>query len=229
MNRIEANAAEVKARITAAAKRAGRSAEDITLIGVTKTIAPPEIAQLMAAGVSTLGENRVQELLQKMEEPSLADAKWHLIGHLQTNKVKYIIDKVDLIHSVDSVRLAEEIDRRAGAANRKMPVLVEINIGNEPSKHGICPQDAEKFVGEICKYRNILVCGLMCVAPFVAKAAENRALFEKMRKIFIDIRHKNHDNVYMDILSMGMTNDYEIAVEEGSTMVRVGTGLFGGR
>ena len=229
MNRIAQNVEEVRARIAQAAAKAGRAAEEVTLIGVTKTIAAAEIAQLMAAGVKTLGENKVQELLQKVEEPSLAGAEWHLIGHLQTNKVKYIIDKAALIHSVDSVRLAAEIDRRAELAGKKMDILVEINIADELSKHGVCAGDAEALIGEICKYRNIMVRGLMCVAPFVENAAENRVLFEKMRKIFIDIRRKSYDNVYMDILSMGMTNDYEVAVEEGATMVRVGTGIFGGR
>ena len=229
MNQIAQNVAEVHARIAQAAAKSGRTAEDITLVGVTKTIAPAEIAALLAAGVQTLGENKVQELLGKVDEPSLAGAEWHLIGHLQTNKVKYIADRVTLIHSVDSEKLAAEIDRRAEKIGRGMDVLVEINIADELSKHGVSARDAENVVREISRFRHVRVRGLMCVAPFAANSAENRALFEKMRKIFIDIQRKNYDNVYMDILSMGMTNDYEIAVEEGATMVRVGTGIFGSR
>jgi len=223
---VAENTAEIKARIAQAAKRAGRSQADVTLIGVTKTVEPPAIAALMAAGVYALGENRVQELLRKYGEPTLAGAEWHLIGHLQTNKAKYIVDKAALIHSVDSSKLAAEIDRRAA---RRVDVLVEINIADEPSKHGVCPQAAEALVAEICRFEHIRVRGLMCVAPFVANPAENRAFFEKMRKIFIDIRRKSLDNGYMDILSMGMTNDFEVAIEEGATMVRVGTGIFGSR
>jgi len=229
MDWIARNAEEVQARIAQAAAKSGRAAKDVTLVGVTKTVAAAEIAKLMAAGVQTFGENRVQELLEKVDEPALAGAEWHLIGHLQTNKVKYIADKVALIHSVDSEKLAAEIDRRAEMAGRTMEVLVEINIADELSKHGVDARDVEALIGEICKFRNIMVRGLMCVAPFVENAADNRVLFEKMRKIFIDIRRKSYDNVYMDILSMGMTNDFEVAVEEGATMVRVGTGIFGGR
>jgi len=229
MSAIVQNIAEIRARIAAAAAKSGRMAGDITLVGVTKTIAPPDIAALLAAGVTTLGENKAQELLQKYGEPSLQGADWHLIGHLQTNKVKSIIGKVSLIHSVDSVRLAAEIDRRAQAVGKSMPILVEINIAEEPSKFGVSPQDAALLIGEICKFRNIMVRGLMCIAPFVENPAENRVFFEKMRKIFIDIRRKNQDNVYMDCLSMGMTNDFEIAIEEGATMVRIGTGIFGRR
>ncbi len=211
-----------------AAIKSGRSLDDITLIGVTKTVDVPRIKELLAQGVVNLGENRVQELLQKYDELSEKPV-WHQIGQLQTNKVKYIIDKVSLIHSVDSEKLAEEIDKQAKRHNKVMDILVEINVANEASKAGISLSAASSFIEKISKLENIKVKGLMTVAPFVEKPEKNREEFIKMAKLFVDIQHKCINNIYMQFLSMGMTNDYEIAIEEGANIVRIGTGIFGQR
>lgn len=226
---ISENLMEIRERIESSAKKSGRTPDDITLIGVSKTIEAERVRSLVELGVHDLGENRVQELLQK--QPLLADLnpRWHLIGHLQTNKVKYIIDKVVMIHSLDSLRLAEEINARAVKANLTANVLIEINIADEPSKFGVPPQNAMEFAGEISKLSNVKLRGLMCVAPFTEKSEENRIYFSKMRNLFIDIREQNYNNSDMDNLSMGMTGDYEVAIEEGATMVRIGTGIFGAR
>lgn len=179
-------------------------------------------------GITELGENRVQELIAKL--PLVKGAvNWHLIGHLQTNKVRQIIDKVKLIHSVDSLRLAEEIDVRARQKNLSVDILIEINIGNEESKHGIQPDETTEFYKKLLKLENIKVCGLMTVAPYVENPEDNRVCFQKMRELFIDIKQSFHDNRDMKYLSMGMSNDYVVAIEEGANMVRIGTGIFGGR
>ncbi len=228
MSLISDNLCDIRKKIEIAANKSGRSFEDILLLGVTKTVDVDRIKTLMDCGVKTLGENRVQELISKYE--IIGDgAKWHLIGNLQTNKVKYIIDKVELIHSVDSIKLAEEIDKQAKKADRKVDVLVEVNIAGEISKHGVRPDEVFKFVENISKFDNIRTKGLMTVAPFVENSEENRKYFRQMRKIFVDIKSQNVDNIYMTYLSMGMTNDYEIAIEEGANIVRIGTGIFGER
>lgn len=225
---ISENLKEINEKISAAAAKSGRKREDILLLGVTKTIDTKRIREMMDCGVKYLGENKVQEITEKYDEIG-NDAKWHLIGHLQTNKVKYIIDKVELIHSVDSLKLAEEINKRAQRINITMDILIEINIAGEKSKHGIDANDALKLCEQTAPLSNVRVRGLMCVAPFVENPHENRDYFARMRKLFIDIRDKNIDNVYMDYLSMGMTNDYEVAVEEGANIVRIGTAIFGKR
>lgn len=225
---IAENLKYVKEQIKIAAEKSGRSEKDILLLGVTKTVDVERIKELIGLGVKELGENRVQELTEKYEQIG-DDVDWHLIGHLQTNKVKYIIDKVKLIHSVDSIKLAEEIDRQAKKHNKVMDILIEINIGRELSKHGIYLENTEEFIDKLSNFRNVCVKGLMTVAPFVENPQENRHYFKQMRKKFIDIEAKKHDNVYMTYLSMGMTNDYCIAIEEGANIVRIGTGLFGVR
>ena len=179
-------------------------------------------------GVRVFGENKVQELVEKYETLP-KDIHWHMIGHLQRNKVKYIIDKVDLIHSVDSLRLAETIDREAKKHNLTANILIEVNVAGEDSKFGVPPEELENLVDGISHFSNIQVRGLMTIAPFVENAEENRAVFARLRKLSVDIAAKNIDNVNMGLLSMGMTNDYEVAIEEGATIIRVGTGIFGER
>ena len=228
MSSIKDNIAEINRRIEAAAVKSGRTREDVTFIVVSKTIDVPRIKEAVEAGEINLGENKVQEIMDKYED--MGDGvKWHLIGHLQTNKVKYIIDKVELIHSVDSVKLAEEISKRAVQKGIDARILLEINIAGEESKFGLKPEDTEHVVREIAKLSNISIKGLMTVAPFVENSEENRIYFRRMKELLVDINSKNIDNVNMDTLSMGMTGDYEVAVEEVATMVRIGTGVFGPR
>lgn len=228
MNEIKENIEQINKKIAAAAQRAGRKREDILLLAVSKTIDVTRIKEAVACGLTELGENKVQEIMDKYE-PMGADVNWHLIGHLQTNKVKYIIDKVKLIHSVDSLKLAQEINKRAEQKGITAQVLIEINIAGEESKYGVCVEEAEGLIEEISRLKHVLVKGLMTVAPNVEISEENRNYFRRMRQLLIDINAKKLNNVYMDILSMGMTGDYEVAIEEGATIVRVGTGIFGKR
>ena len=224
---IADNLKEIEEKITKAAEISGRKREDVLLLAVSKTVDVPRIKEAVNLGLVDLGENKPQEINWKYDE--IENVRWHQIGHLQTNKVKYIIDKVCLIHSLDSVKLCEEIQKRAEAKGITMDVLVEINIAGEEAKHGVPPEKAEELVLEASKFKNIRVKGLMTVAPFVENPEENRKYFKEMYKLFIDIKDKNYDNVDMEYLSMGMTNDYEIAIQEGANIVRIGTGLFGAR
>ena len=225
---LKENLEKVEENIQAACDRAGRKRDEVTLIAVSKTKPVEMLQEAYDLGVRINGENKAQELASKYEVLP-KDIHWHMIGHMQRNKVKYIIDKVCLIHSLDSVKLCEEIQKRAGAKGITMDVLVEINIAGEEAKHGVPPEKAEELVLEASKFKNIRVKGLMTVAPFVENPEENRKYFKKMHKLFIDIKDKNYDNVDMEYLSMGMTNDYEIAIQEGANIVRIGTGLFGAR
>lgn len=211
----------IKEKIARAAEKSHRKAEDITLVAVTKTVPIERIREAASLGIKHFGENRVQEFLPKHE--NLNELNWHMIGHLQTNKVKFIADKVKLIHSVDSLRLAEEINKRA---KQKVDILIEINIAKEDTKHGITPESALFFIEQIHSFPNIQTKGLMCIAPFVENSEENRVYFEKMQRLYVDIRTKSLHNVDMRYLSMGMTGDYEVAIEEGANIVRIGTGLF---
>ena len=225
---IRENLEKVQNNILTACTKANRSANDVTLIAVSKTKPVELLQEAYDAGVRDFGENKVQEIMDKYDKlPS--DIRWHMIGHLQRNKVKYIIDKVVLIHSVDSLRLAEEISKQAQKHNLTMPILIELNIGAEDTKFGTSLEEAIALVKEISLLPNIQIKGLMTVAPFVDDAEENRHYFNAMKHLSVDIMKENIDNVCMDILSMGMTGDYEVAVEEGATMVRVGTGIFGPR
>ena len=209
---LETQLKEVEAKIQAACDRAGRKREEVTLIAVSKTKPIEMLQEAYDLGVRVFGENKVQEITAKYDAlPD--DIHWHMIGHLQTNKVKYIIDKVDLIHSVDSVKLAETI----------------VNVAQEESKFGLKTEEVLPFIEKIANFEHIKVCGLMTIAPFVDNPEENRQIFANLHKLSVDINEKNIDNVYVNILSMGMTNDYEVAIEEGATMVRVGTGIFGAR
>lgn len=226
---IPENIEEIREKITNAAKACGRSVQEITLVGVTKTVDTASIIEAVNCGIATVGENKAQELCEKYD--TLAGlCKIHFIGHLQTNKVKYVIDKVDMIESVDSLRLAQEIDVRAGAINRSMDILAEVNIGKERSKHGVLEEDLEDFLKNMSKLSNVKIRGLMTVLPVESSFTEHgRSFFERMYQLFIDIRSKKKDNINMDFLSMGMTNDYETAIEYGANIVRIGTGIFGRR
>lgn len=225
---VAENLREVEKRVRAACERAGRSRDEVTLIAVSKTKPVSMIEELLAVGVRDFGENRVQELCEKYEVLQ-KDIRWHLIGHLQRNKVKAAVDKARLIHSVDSLRLAEAISLEAGKLEITVPALVEVNVAGEESKFGVAVEETEALVREIAKLPHIQVRGLMTIAPFVENPEENRPVFAKLKKLYVDIGAKNIDNVAMNVLSMGMTNDYEVAIEEGATMVRVGTGIFGER
>ena len=218
----------VESEITKACERGNRNREDVTLIAVSKTKPVETLQEAYDLGVRIFGENKVQELVDKYEVlPD--DIQWHMIGHLQRNKVKYIIDKVACIHSVESVRLAETIEKEAAKHDRIIDILVEVNVAGEDSKFGLSPEEVPAFVEEISKFTHLRVKGLMTIAPFVDDPEENRPVFKALKKLSVDIAAKNIDNVSMNVLSMGMTNDYQVAIEEGATMVRVGTGIFGER
>lgn len=225
---IKRNLESVRQNIINTCKKIGREPSEITLIAVSKTKPVSMLMECYEAGVRDFGENKVQEILEKYEQmPS--DVRWHMIGHLQRNKVKYIIDKVCMIHSVDSLRLAEEISRQALKANVTMDILLEINIAQEDSKFGLSVSEVQNLVRDVCCLPGICVKGFMTVAPYVDISEENRQHFVKMRQLCVDINSQNIDNVSMNMLSMGMSGDYLIAIEEGATHVRVGTGLFGER
>lgn len=219
---------EVEKRIQAACDRAGRKREEVTLIAVSKTKPVETLQEVYDLGVRIFGENKVQELTAKYEALP-KDIHWHMIGHLQTNKVKYIIDKAELIHSVDSLKLAETIEKEAAKHDLIADILVEVNVAEEESKFGMKMEEVIPFVEKVSAFPHVRVRGLMTIAPFVEDPEENRSIFADLHKLYIDIKKKNHDNDTVSVLSMGMTNDYEVAIEEGATMVRVGTGIFGAR
>lgn len=222
------NLNEVEERIAAACERSGRRREEVTLIAVSKTKPAAMLEQIYEAGIREFGENKVQELSEKYNQLP-EDIHWHMIGHLQRNKVKQVIGKACLIHSVDSLRLAEQIETEAAKMNRIVPVLLEVNAAQEESKFGMALSETEEFVQKAAQLPHISIKGLMTIAPYVENPEDNRIHFRNLKQLSVDIAKKNIDNVSMDILSMGMTNDYEIAIEEGSTHVRVGTGIFGER
>ena len=219
---------EVEKRIQAACDRAGRKREEVTLIAVSKTKPVETLQEAYDLGVRIFGENKVQELTAKYEALP-KDIHWHMIGHLQTNKVKYIIDKAELIHSVDSLKLAETIEKEAAKHDLIADILVEVNVAEEESKFGMKMEEVIPFVEKVSAFPHVRVRGLMTIAPFVEDPEENRSIFADLHKLYVDIKQKNIDNGTVSILSMGMTNDYEVAIEEGATMVRVGTGIFGAR
>ncbi len=225
---IKHNIDAVNERIEAACKRSNRMPSEITLIAVSKTKPLELLQEAYDAGARHFGENKVQELCDKVGLlPS--SIHWHMIGHLQRNKVKYIVDNVTLIHSVDSYRLAEQIDLEAKKKGVQVDILIEVNIAKEESKFGVIAEEVLPLIQEISNLSSVHVKGLMTVAPYTEKAEENRPFFQKMHQLYVDIKQKNIDNVSMEVLSMGMTGDYEIAIEEGATMIRVGTGIFGER
>lgn len=225
---IEENYRKVEEKVRAAAVRSGRQPEDVTLIAVSKTKPLSDIEALIRIGVREFGENKPQELKEKYDSVS-QPVHFHQIGHLQTNKVKYVIDRAVLIHSVDSVHLAEQIQKEAEKRGLTAEVLIEVNAAGEDTKFGVSIEETEPLVLEIAKFPNVRIRGLMTIAPFVDDPEENRAVFRAMKQLLLDIKSQKIDNVDMSVLSMGMTNDYEVAIEEGATMVRVGTAIFGER
>lgn len=235
---IAMNLESVRKRCYEASERSGRAHDEVTLIAVSKMNPVEAIISASKAGQRVFGENKVQELCGKLEaiermksngEIAEADFEFHLIGHLQTNKVRQVVGKVALIHSVDSYRLAEAIDRESAKCSVVSDILIEINIGDEESKFGVNPEEALNLVMQISLLKNVRIRGLMTVAPFTENAEDNRAYFRQMKQLCVDIASKNIDNVNMSVLSMGMTGDFEVAIEEGATLVRVGTGIFGAR
>lgn len=225
---IKENIEEVKKHIDNAVNKGKRNADDVTLIAVSKTKPVTMLKEAYDAGMRDFGENKVQEIMEKYDKlPS--DIRWHMIGHLQTNKVKYIADKIYMIHSVDSLKLAEEISKQAVKAGRVIPILIEVNIADEESKFGVAPFDAEALIRSIAPLPGVSVKGLMTVAPYTDDPEDNRTYFRALKQLSVDITSKNIDNITMGVLSMGMTGDYEVAIEEGASYVRVGTGIFGAR
>jgi hypothetical protein len=225
---LRENFDEVEDKISQACIRSGRERSEVTLIAVSKTKPVDMLREIYDCGQRDFGENKPQEMRDKTALlPS--DIRWHMIGHLQRNKVKYVVDKACLIHSVDSVRLARAISDEAVKKQCQVPILIEVNVAGEESKFGVSVENTYSLINEISAYPNIHIEGLMTIAPFVEEPEDNRPVFRKLRQLGVDIKAKNINNVNMCIYSMGMTNDYEVAIEEGATMVRVGTGIFGAR
>jgi pyridoxal phosphate enzyme (YggS family) len=229
LNSVEENFKRIKNEVGEAAVRAGRSAEEIRLMAVTKTVEPVFINRAIACGADLIGENRVQEFLSKKDGLDLDRCEAHLIGHLQTNKVRQIVGEVSLIQSVDSVKLAKEIGRCSVNKNIVSDILLEVNIGGEDSKFGFLPSEVYEKACEISETEGIKICGLMTVPPFDATKEQTSTFFSNMRQLFIDIGEKKIHNVSMSVLSMGMSGDYREAIAAGSTLVRVGTAIFGSR
>lgn len=224
---IRENLEEVERRITAAAERSGRKRSDITLIAVTKTHPAEMMNEAIELGVTDIGENKPQEVRDKYAD--VKPVRWHLIGHLQTNKVKYVIDKVCLIHSVDSVKLMDEIERQAEKHDITMDILIQVNISGEETKSGIKPEEIYDLIEHAGKLSRVKVKGLMTIAPKTDNPVTNALHFDNIRRLFLDIQSKKYDNISMEYLSMGMSGDYETAIEHGANMVRVGSAIFGQR
>ena len=219
---------EVKKHVEEACKRVGRDPREVTVIAVSKTKPLEMVEELRKEKVLDFGENKVQEILTK--EPELPeDIRWHMIGHLQTNKVRQIVGKTCLIHSVDSLHLAETIHKESVKKGIVTQILLEVNVAEEESKFGFHAEEVENALKQIQELPGVCVRGLMTIAPFVDNSEDNRPVFQKLNKLYVDMKSKNIDNGTMNILSMGMTGDFEVAIEEGATMVRVGTGIFGAR
>ena len=225
---IKENLKTVEANICAACERAGRDRSEVTLIAVSKTKPIEDLMEAYDAGIRVFGENKVQELVGKMDQMP-KDIHWHMIGHLQKNKVKYIVGRVDLIHGVDNEELAEEINKRAEKAGVVQDILIEVNIASEDTKFGVAPDKVKDLYVNIQKLPYVNVRGLMCIAPNVDLPEKNRQHFVNLHKIYVDIMDYIGHNNRVDVMSMGMTGDYQVAIEEGATMVRVGTGIFGTR
>lgn len=225
---IDVNYKKVEENIAAACKMVGRDPSEVTLIAVSKTKPVDLLKEAYDAGARYFGENKVQEIQEKYDKLP-EDIHWHMIGHLQRNKVKYIVDKVAMIHSVDSLRLAEAIEAEAAKKNVVVPVLLEVNVAEEDSKFGLKMDEVEPLLEQISSFSHLKISGLMTIAPYVEDPEENREIFRQLKKLSVDIESKNINNINMSVLSMGMTGDYMVAVQEGATMVRVGTGIFGER
>lgn len=225
---IKENMTQIQKQINDVCHRCGRAPEDVTLIAVSKTKPVEAILEAIEGGQKDFGENKVQELCDKIDViPN--NVHWHLIGHLQTNKVKYIIGKTFLIHSVDSLRLAQKIQEEAAKKQADVDILIQVNVANEATKFGLTVEETPKVIEEIAKFPNVHIKGLMTIAPFSETGEQNRQFFRKLKQLSVDINDKNIDNVSMSVLSMGMSHDFETAIEEGATYVRVGTSIFGER
>ena len=225
---IRENIDKVNQRKEAAAIRSGRNGEDVLLVAVTKLHSVEEINEAIDCGITDIGENKVQEIMDKFDH--VKPVRWHLIGHLQTNKVKYIIDKVSMIHSVDSLKLAEEIDKRAKQHGRMMDILIQVNSAEEESKFGIHVEETGQLIRQILDHcENIRIRGLMCIAPFEENPEDTRIYFAQVKQLFDEYGKIDHPNLDFQYLSMGMSNDFEVAIEEGSNLIRVGTSIFGAR
>jgi hypothetical protein len=226
---IAANAERIRERISTVCRKTGRNPSEITLLAVGKTFPADNIREALHAGIIDIGENYVQELLEKKKLIPQEDVRWHFIGHLQSNKVKYISDWISLIHAVDNLSLAREIERRAEHSSRVIDVLVEVNTTGETSKFGIQPSDTVEFVRSLAPLRNIRIAGLMTIGPFLPDPEGSRPMFRQLRNLRDEVGHLGQENVTMKHLSMGMTGDFEVGIEEGATIVRIGTALFGHR
>ena len=225
---ITENLNQVRKNIQEACEVSGRDPKEVTLIAVSKTKPVPMLLEAYNAGARVFGENKVQEIVDKY--PQLPeDIQWHMIGHLQRNKVKYIVDKVSMIHSVDSLRLAQTIEQEAAKHDVCVPIRLEVNVAQEETKFGLKMEEVLPLVESVAEFPHIKIQGLMTIAPYVQNPEENRPVFRQLKKLSVDIAAKNINNVTMSVLSMGMTGDYQVAVQEGATMVRVGTGIFGER
>ncbi len=228
MMSIAENIEQIRQRIEIAARKSGRSADDILLVAVTKTRPASDLNEAIDAGIADVGENKVQEIMDKYEDTK--PVNWHLIGHLQTNKVKYIIDKVSLIHSLDSLKLALEIDKRAKLHDRMVDVLIQVNSAEEESKFGITTEETETLIRDVLeKCSNIRIKGLMCIAPFAEDPNEVKVFFDAVKKQYDEFSKISHERLDFQYLSMGMSHDFEVAIEAGANLVRVGTAIFGGR
>ena len=225
---VTENLKMVEEKICRACERAGRPREEVTLIAVSKTKPVEMIEEAMQSGITVFGENKVQEMLEK-QSVITQPLDWHMIGHLQRNKVKQLVGRTKRIHSVDSLRLAEQIQNDFAKKDAVADILIEVNVAKEDTKFGVMPEEAEELIRQIATVDHIRVHGLMTIAPYVENPEENRIHFRNLHKLLVDINSKNIDNIVMDELSMGMTGDYEVAIEEGATFVRVGTGIFGNR
>lgn len=225
---ISSNISLIRQRIEAASARSGRDPRSVRLMAVSKTVALERIREALEAGITLLGENYVQEAREKI--PAIGHAaEWHMIGHLQTNKVKYVVNLFDWIHSVDRLELARELDKRAGQNNRRLNVLIEVNVSGEESKNGMEPDAALELVRQVSLLPNISVRGLMTMPPYSDNPENSRPYFQALRKLRDEISAAAIPNIRMDELSMGMTDDFEVAIEEGTTIIRVGRAIFGTR
>ncbi len=226
MNSIDLNIMDIRQRIAKAAKISGRNPAEVGIVGVTKTVSVAEMQYAISLGIDKVGENRAQELIKKYDKIT-TQIQWHMIGHLQTNKVRQIVDKVALIHSLDRWSLALELNKRAALIHRVVPVLIQVNIAKEVTKFGLMPEAVIPFIEEACKLPNISIKGLMTMAPYVENSEEVRGVFRELALLSKGITELEFKTVRMDYLSMGMTNDFEVAIEEGANLVRIGSGIFG--
>ena len=226
---ISENIRNIQERIDQSCRKTGRNPETVTLVAVSKTFGPDLVINAARTGIVDIGENYVQELVDKRRYVANSQIRWHFIGHLQTNKVKYIAEWITMIHSVDSVSLAKEINKRAANAGRTIDVLIEVNTSDEASKYGVPPDGSAVLLQEIALFPSLRVRGLMTIGPFLPDPEESRPSFRCLRNLFDEANRSGYLAAPMDHLSMGMTHDFEVAIQEGATIVRIGTAIFGSR